>query len=163
MVYCGLVLQDCHILPMTSLNASEYTGLNPQELKVGRDGRVENLWKQLFYQHRSVVLLLVILGKCIIHMCTMVLWKGREICKIQTNRNFGRTRLIWFKLRGAVHFGQQRDGSSTFFLGENYLKVFVDLPPENTPHICHRHRRWCLWKKILPFGEISDHTRNCPF
>ena len=46
-----------------------------------------------------------------------------------------------------MHFGQQRDGSSTFFLGENYLKVFVDLPPENTPHICHRHRRWCLWRK----------------
>ena len=30
----------------------------------------------------------------------------------------------------------------------------------STPHMCHRHHRRCLQRKILPCGEISDWTRK---
>ena len=31
---------------------------------------------------------------------------------------------------------------------------------DHIPHICHRHHRRCLWRKILPCGEISDWTQK---
>ena len=51
---------DCHRLPLTGLNASVYTGLNVQKLKVGWMGwdLGRNLWKHLFHEHLSAVLII---------------------------------------------------------------------------------------------------------
>ena len=50
----------------------------------------------------------------------------------------------------------QTDQCNTVTSKKNIIDGKIELVQKNMPHICHRHYRWCLWRKNLSCGEVSE-------